>query len=160
MKKYIFVLGIGFLLFIISISLLIIDSNHYQYYNHLTITNYHLQTITLESKLHHSFRIKEDSLVSILIKESDTISKGNLVIKGLYYDQFVNLELEIKEGFYYQELIINLDSNINYDLYRRLVNDGLHHLRAKKIYNYSLLFKPVIKIYINKEDRHLIKLES
>lgn len=159
MNKYLVSLTIGSLLLVMGMIILVIDGNRYQYINHLPHLNYDIKKINLKHNLNNQeFRIKKNPFINIQITSNKTLAKDEMLIKGLYYHQFIDLDLVIKDRFYYQELLIDAAPLLNYHLYNELFNDYLRHFKTKKIYNYSLLFKPALKIYINKDSQHLIKL--
>ncbi len=159
MKNYNFPLLIGGLLLVVGMVLTILDFYRFEYLNTLPEMDLSIREIEIYERFDDKeFRFnKKTALVNII--EDPCLEEDELLIKIIYYNDFATLSKTMDETFNYKKLNIELNyDDIVSSSFKKVLTKGFINLRQGKIYNYSLLFKPTIDVYVNKNDYKRIKI--
>ncbi len=159
MAKHFISFLIGSLILIVGVVITITDLYQFEFVNTLPETNMVSREITIEQSIDNKeFRINRKwELINII--EDDNIEEDTIIIKIKYYDEYISLTSTVEEGIDYKKLNItyNYKENHTYPV-RNTIATGLKNIKDRKIYNYSLLFRPHISIYINSNDKNNVKI--
>ncbi|MDD3048527.1 MAG: hypothetical protein PHQ89_00860 [Bacilli bacterium] len=161
MKKYVVSLAIGCILFGIGCAVFAVEIYDYNYENTLPVNELAVKTITLDETLENKnyFVLSKSSKMDAII--DDTIEIGHVKIVISYYSSFTNLNKSYEEYSNYKLLMLDTNAKVNnFNQTKSFIDLVVAKLKAKEIYNYSLLFQPNIVVYINSANTDNVKVKN
>lgn len=160
MNKYIKGIILGFILFLVGIVVLHLETRSYEY----------------SSEVPFNFKSEEREILIPLDEDEKLEINNNFNGKNIYFYidntledevKIVSRELDINEVSYNQtfktdenKTVLNIDSefNLNEDNLYDVFKFAFAILKDKKIYNYTALKYPIIEVYVNEDDKDKIEV--
>ncbi|MDD2489905.1 MAG: hypothetical protein PHY26_01435 [Bacilli bacterium] len=159
MSKYFISLLVGLIFIVIGVNFFIYDLFKYDYIDSIPVEKFEFNELTIEQTFSNKLLLIDGDYIKSHIIEDDSIIPGNTEIMVRYYDELIDLDINKVEG----SSNVTIDVDINYNKnniegLRTLFNLCIDNLKERTIYNYSLLFRPEVYIYIHSNDRLNVKI--
>ncbi len=159
MSRYLVSITIGCVIFVAGITLCITDFTRYKYIDKVPPNDMIVKEVIIEQTFEDKeFKVNSHS-ANIIMVEDDNIEPTEIKFKISYYSEFVSLGENIVVGPDFKRLHVYVNyREPGFEPIKRILDLTTINLENKEVYNYSLLFKPTITIYVNSLAKDNVKI--
>ena len=159
MNKYFVNVMAALMAIIIGISLFTYDILKYDFINDIPNLKFDLNEMTISQSFNNKNLIIDNDHARVHIIKDDLIEVGKTQIEVKYYDELITVSFNKIES--YNSVILDLKIDYiekDFSNFKTLYRLAIDNLKNRTIYNYSLLFRPEIYVYVNSVDFLNVKI--
>ena len=159
MNKYFVNVMIALMAIIIGISLFTYDILKYDFINDIPNHHFDLNEMTITQSFNNKNLIIDNDHARVYVIKDDLIEVGKTQIEVKYYDELITVSFNKIES--YNSVILDLKIDYiekDFHNFKTLYHLAIDNLKNRTIYNYSLLFRPEIYVYVNSVDFLNVKI--
>lgn len=159
MNKYFVNVMAALMAIIIGISLFTYDILKYDFINDIPNLKFDLNEMTISQSFNNKNLIIDNDHARVHIIKDDLIEVGKTQIEVKYYDELITVSFNKIES--YNSVILDLKIDYiekDFHNFKTLYHLAIDNLKNRTIYNYSLLFRPEIYVYVNSVDFLNVKI--
>jgi hypothetical protein len=151
----------GCILLVVGVTLTVIDIYRYDFIDNIFENDLSVNEIVIEESLNNKNLHIDPTYSKVSIIEDNTIEEGMAKLVITYYEDIIDLNSIIVDRNDYRRLNLTIIIREGeYEPVKKMIDITIKHLKERKIYNYSLLFRPDIKIYVNSENKPNIRITN
>lgn len=161
MKKNIILIFIAFCLMALGINLMVYEIMDFNISNTFKDGTFTKKVSTYEfKKIKNEVEIIVENDKNAYIEYDNSLEKDNYKIVVTYFNELFEIGKILTTKDDKEHIYINYNNKSNFSSIKKVIDVTIDGLKKNEVYNYYNAFSPVVKVYINEENKNDFRIRD